>query len=89
MKDRPLLSTTDHKLLFRQQRVRNTRMAIRKLESWFAEEKRFDFNGRVFTNEYREKTARVKFLKSSLKELERDLMTYRNKSRKKFAPSCK
>lgn len=89
MKDRPLLSTTDHKLLFRQQRVRNTRMAIKKLEAWFSQEKGFDFTGRIFTDEYREKMIRLKFLKSLLKELERDLMTYRNKSRKKFAPSCK
>lgn len=88
MKDRPLLST-DHKLLFRQQRVRNTRAAIRKLESWKAEEKGFDFAGRIFTDEYREKMIRLKFLKSLLRDLERDLMTYRNKSRKKFATSCK
>lgn len=79
MKDRQLLTTTDTKLLFRQQRVRNTRIAIRRLEEWLSAESKLDFPGRIFTSEYYDKMIRLKFHKAMLKELERNVLTYRNK----------
>lgn len=89
MKDRQLLTTTDTRLLFRQARVRNTRIAIRKIEAWLTVETKLHFPGRIFTAEYHEKMIRLKFLKGELRELERDLTSYRNKERKNRAYVCK
>lgn len=93
MEDRLFITTTDTKLLFRQQRVRNTRIAIKKIEEWLSNESKVHFPGRIFTVEYQEKLIKLKYLNNLLKEIERDLSVYRNKMyrdrRKNFALICK
>lgn len=62
--------TTDTKLLFRQQRVRNVRAALKKTKAYLREFHRDHFPGRIVTSEYYSHIRREK-------ELERDLRQYR------------